>query len=170
MPGRPGTTEATPQLFTYIDLVPGDDALPVLDRQLEECLAYFATIDEDRSRHRYAPDKWSIRQVLNHVTDIERVFTHRAFWFARGFDAPLPGFEQDIAADGADADRLPWATHVAEFRCVRLATLALFRNMPEAAWTRAGIASDHPVTVRALAFATAGHLTHHRNVLRERYA
>lgn len=169
MTGRPDATEAAAQLFTYIDLVPGDDALPVLDRQLEECLAFYATIDEDRSRHRYAPEKWSIRQVLNHVTDTERIFTHRAFWFGRGYEAPLPDFEQEIAAVGAEADRLPWATHVEEFRRVRLATLALFRNLPEAAWVRGGIAGGHHVTVRALAFATAGHLTHHLSILRERY-
>lgn len=169
MTGRPDASEATPQLFTYIDLVPDDDVLPVLDRQLEECLAFFATIDEDRSRHRYASDKWSIRQVLNHVTDTERIFTHRAFWFGRGYDAPLPGFEQEIAAAGAEADRLPWAAHVEEFRRQRLATLAFFRNLPDAAWRRGGVASDHHVTVRALAFATAGHLTHHLRILRERY-
>jgi hypothetical protein len=119
--------------------------------------------------HRYAPDKWSIRQVLNHVTDTERAFAFRALWFARGFDSPLPSYDQNVAATGADADRISWAAHVEEFRRVRLSTISLFKNMPSHAWMRSGIASGNPFTVRALAYIIPGHLAHHITLLRERY-
>src|SRR5512135_3336527 len=156
MIGRPQSTEAAPYYFTYINQVSGDDALAAIEGQLEPSLALFATISEEKSLHRYAPEKWSIRQVLNHVSDTERAFAFRALWFARGFATPLPGFDQDVAAAGAEADRFPWAAHVEEFRRVRLATISLFRNLPPDAWTRSGVASDNPFTVRSLAFIIAG--------------
>jgi hypothetical protein len=169
MIGRPQSTEAAPNYFTYINQVTGDDPLATIDTQLDESLALFAGISEEKSLHRYAPEKWSIRQVLNHVSDNERAFVFRALWFARGFDAPLPGYDQDIAAASAGADSVPWADHVAEFRTVRLSTISLFKNMPPEAWLRTGIASDKPFTVRALAFIIPGHVTHHIKLLRERY-
>lgn len=169
MTGRPDTTEAAPYYFTYINQVEGDDPAGAIENQLEESLAFFAKIREEKSLYRYAPEKWSIRQVLNHVTDTERSFAFRALWFARGFETPLPGYDQNIAASGAEADRISWAAHVEEFRRVRLSTISLYRNLPPEAWLRRGIASDNPFTVRALAFLTAGHLTHHLRILRERY-
>ncbi len=90
-------------------------------------------------------------------------------WFARGFDAPLPSFDQNVAVSGSEADRLPWATHVEEFRRVRLATISLFANLPPEGWLRSGIASDAHVTVRALAYIIAGHYAHHIRILREQY-
>ena len=167
MTGRPQSSEAAPYYFTYINQVTGDDPLATLDTQLDEPL--LATISEEKSLHRYAPDKWSIRQLLNHVTDTERAFAFRALWFARGFDTPLPSYDQNLAAAGAEADRVSWALHVEEFRRVRLATISLFRNMPAEGWTRSGIASDNRFTVRALAYIIAGHFAHHIAVVRERY-
>lgn len=167
--GRPESGEAAPYYFTYIDQVEGDDVLRILERQLEESLALFPTISEEKSLHRYAADKWSIRQVLGHLNDTERLFAFRALWFARGFETPLPSFDQNVAVSGAEADRVGWSAHVEEFQRVRLATLSLFRNMPPDAWMRSGIASEKPFTVRALAFLTAGHTTHHVRILRERY-
>jgi hypothetical protein len=169
MNGRPLEGEAAPYYSTYIDQVEGDQVAATLKSQLEESLALFATISDEKSQHRYAPEKWSIRQVLNHVTDTERAFAFRALWFARGFDSPLPSYDQNIAAAGAQADGVAWSAHVEEFRAVRLATLSLFGNLPEEAWMRRGIASGNPFTVRALAYITAGHLAHHQRILRERY-
>jgi hypothetical protein len=117
----------------------------------------------------HAPDKWSIRQLLSHINDAERLFTFRAFWFARGFDTPLPSFDQDVAAGAAGADERSWQSHVAEFRAVREATLTLFRSLPSEAWDRRGIAGDNPFTVRVLAYIVVGHVTHHTKVLRQRY-
>ncbi len=169
MIGRPDTTEAAPYYFTYINQVAGDNALSTIESQLEGSEAFFQTISEEKSLYRYESDKWSIRQVLNHVTDTERAFTFRALWFARGFETPLPSYDQNIAASGAEADRIAWAAHIEEFRRVRLSTISLFVNMPPQAWTRRGIASDNPFTVRALAYLIAGHLAHHVRILRERY-
>ena len=169
MNGRPAATETAAYYFTYIDQVTGDDALAVMERQLPESLARFGGISEAQSLHRYAPGKWSMRGLLNHVTDSERAFAFRALWFARGFTAPLPGYDQNIAAAGAAADSVAWSAHVDEFRSVRQSTIALFRNLPAEGWMRAGIASDNPFTVRSLAFIIAGHLAHHVAILRERY-
>ncbi len=129
----------------------------------------FTGISEEKSLYRYAPEKWSVRQVVNHVNDTERVFVSRAFWFARGFDSPLPSYDQDLSAAAARADEVPWADHVEEFRGIRLATVAFFRNLPAAAWGRSGIASGNPFSVRALAYITAGHASHHVAILQERY-
>ena len=169
MRGRPESSEAAAYYFTYIDKVQGDDALAAMEIQLEEYLPVLAAISEEKSLHRYAPGKWSIRQVLNHVSDTERSFAFRAVWFARGFDTALPSFDPDTAAGGAQADAIPWAAHVEEFRRVRLATISLFQNLPADAWMRTGVASGKTFTVRALAFLTAGHATHHFDILREKY-
>jgi hypothetical protein len=169
MIGRPESNEAAPYYFTYINQVKGNDAAGTMETQLEESLSFFAGISEEKSLYRYAPENWCIRQVLNHVYDTERSFAFRILWFARGFEAPLHSYDQNIAAAGAEADRVAWTDHVEEFRRVRLSTISLFRNMPPEAWLRRGIASDNPFTVRALAFITAGHLTHHLAILRERY-
>jgi len=169
MIGRPQESEAAPYYFTYINRVSGDDALATIETQLQESLTFLSGISEEKSLHRYAPDKWSIRQVLNHITDTERAFVFRALWFARGFDTPLPGYDQNVAATGAEADKVSWAEQVEEFRRVRLATISLFKNMPADAWMRSGIASDCKFTVRALAYIIAGHVEHHLAVVRERY-
>ena len=169
MHGRPQPGEAAPYYFPYIDKTPGDDVVSAMDNQLIECLPTLLSISEEQSLHRYAPEKWSIRQVLNHVSDTERSFAFRALWFARGFDTPLPSYEQLTAATGAEADGVAWKAHVEEFRRVRLASLSLFQNLPEAAWMRTGVASGKTFTVRALAFLIPGHATHHFDLLRERY-
>jgi hypothetical protein len=169
MTGRPASTEAAPYYFRYIDQAPGDDALPALETQLQEVVEFCGGISEEKSLSRYAPEKWSIRQALNHVTDTERAFAFRALWFARGFEAPLPDYDQNVAASGAGADKIDWSDHVEEFRRVRLASLSLFRNMPPEAWMRSGIASNNRFTVRAMAFITVGHVAHHLKVIGERY-
>jgi len=169
MTGRPAPTEAAPYYYTYIDRISSDDVVGALESQLDPALRLFATITEEHSLHRYAPDKWSIRQLLNHVSDTERVFLYRALWFSRGFDTPLPAFDQNIAVPHAAADQFSWASHVADFSAVRAATLSFFRNLPDDAWSRTGIASGNPVSVRALAYIIAGHVAHHVAVLEERY-
>jgi hypothetical protein len=167
--GPPETSEAAPYFFRYIDRVPGGDILQVLETQLGETRSFLAGISEERSLHRYAPGKWTIRQVWNHVNDTERVFLFRAFWFARGFDSPLPSFDQDVAAASAGAGEVPWAGHIEDFQRVRQATLTFYRNLPAEMWMRGGIASENPFTVRALAWIIAGHVLHHRSILEEKY-
>jgi hypothetical protein len=167
--GRPVAGDASPYHLGYINQVEGDDILHVLDQQLTVASEFFATYTEDASLYRYAPDKWSVRQALNHITDTERIFAFRALWIARGTDGALLSFDQQTAAEAAEADTIPFASHLEEFSRVRLATLSLFANLPAAGWSRSGIASDHRFTTRALAFVIAGHLEHHLKILRERY-
>ena len=143
--------------------------MPVLVGQLEELTALWSSVSEERSRYRYAADKWSIRQLLSHITDSERVFQYRALWFARGYTAPLPSFDEKVAANTAGANDIAWSRHVAEFRAVRASSLALFQNLPHEASMRSGTASDNLVTVRALAYIIAGHAAHHVAILHERY-
>jgi hypothetical protein len=165
----PDRTEAAEYYLTYIDKVPPGDICRTLDAQMTETLPLLESISEDRSLYRYAPGKWSIRDVLGHLNDVERLCLFRAFWIARGFDSALPSFDQNTAVAAAHADARSWRSHVEEFRAVRAATLAFFQNLPADAWTRRGVASGNPFTVRALAYLAAGHVAHHPCILRERY-
>lgn len=166
---RPSTNEAADYYFKYIDLVTSDEIVPVLKQQAGETLQFLKSISEEQSLHAYEPGKWTIRELLNHVNDGERVFAYRAYWFARGFQDPLPSFDQDIAVQMAHANDLSWAQLVEEFQTVRAATISFFDGMPADGWSRSGVASDNHVTVRAIAYIIAGHVSHHVNVLRDRY-
>jgi hypothetical protein len=169
MIGIPERTEAAPYYYLYIDRVTDPDIVGRIEAQLEETMGLLHSIAEEKSKYRYAPGKWSIRELWNHVTDTERAFVFRALWFARGFDTPLASYDQEISARGAGADRVSWASHIEEFRYVRLATIAFFRNLPEEAWMRTGVASGNPFTVRSIAYIIAGHVVHHATLLKERY-
>lgn len=163
-------TEAADYYFTYIDQVPkGEDIRQLIDTQLGQTVQFLEGISEEKSLHRYAPDKWTIRQVVGHLNDSERLFVFRAMWFARGFDSPLPSFDQDIAIAGARSDDIPLRELVQEFRAVRAATQQFFHHLPDDAWARRGTASEKSFTVRALAHIVVGHTTHHVRILRERY-
>jgi hypothetical protein len=166
---RPTSSEAASYYFNYIDRVVGDDVLRVLDSQLDETVKFLSTVSEEKSLYRYGPDKWSLRELLNHVNDTERLFVFRALWFARGFEEPLPSFDQEIAVNNSGADAVSWKDMVDEFRSLRQTTLSFFRSLPEAAWSRSGIASGNPFTVRALAFIAAGHVAHHVDVMKRLY-
>jgi uncharacterized damage-inducible protein DinB len=166
---RPERSEFAAYYSTYVDKVPDGDIRQILESQSVQVPTLLAAIPQSQTDHRYAAGKWSIREVLAHLNDCERLFVFRAFWFARGFAGPLPSFDQNVAMTGAAAEQRVWADHIEEFRAVRAATLTLFRNLPSEAWDRSGVASDNPVTVRALAYITAGHVVHHLVLLNERY-
>jgi hypothetical protein len=168
--GRPERSEAAEYYFTYIDLVPEGEICETLDAQLAETITLLERVTPDRIDYRYAPDKWSIREVLGHLNDTERLFMFRAFWFARGFDSPLPSFDQHVAMLHGAAGSSSWQSQVDEFRSLRQSSVLFFRHLPPEAWLRRGIASGNPFTVRALAYTGAGHVIHHANILRERYA
>jgi len=166
---RPERGEAADYYFTYIDKVPEGDIVRTLESQLPDTVALLRGIGEDQSLHRYAPGKWTIREMLGHVNDTERLFVFRAMWFARGLEAALPSFDQDAAVPASGADERSWRSHVDEFDAIRASTLAFFQNLPPDAWMRRGTASGHPITVRALAYIIAGHVAHHVHIIRERY-
>lgn len=169
MIGLPARTEAASYFYPYIDRISNPDIISQLETQLPETLMLLRSISEEKSLHRYAPEKWSIRQVLSHINDAERVFLFRAFWFARGFSASLPSYDQEVGATTSHADEFRWSSHVEEFQSARLATLAFFRNLPADAWMRTGTANNNPFTVRALAYILAGHVDHHMAILRDKY-
>ena len=166
---RPDPAEAAEYYFLYIDQVADCDILETLEIQEREVIELLDGIGDDGSLRRYAADKWSIREVVNHLSDTERLFVFRAFWFARGFDTPLPSFDQNIAASAAAADSRSWRSLVREFQVVRAGSRAFFESLPAEAWERRGIASDRPFSVNALAYLTAGHVAHHVKILREKY-
>jgi uncharacterized damage-inducible protein DinB len=166
---RPQTNEAAEYYFKYIDLITSDDVVPAIKDQLGQTVQFLEGISDEQSLKSYAPGKWTIREVLNHVNDGERLFLSRAFWFARGFNDALPSFDQDVAVQHALANETSWAKLIEEFKTVRAATISFFDTLPAEAWSRSGVASDNPVTVRALAYIIAGHLAHHVNVLRAKY-
>jgi hypothetical protein len=169
MTSRPDRNEAAEYYYTYIDQVGGGDIRDIIDAQGPETVALLRTLDDSQARHRYAPDKWTIAEVVSHLNDTERLFVFRALWFARGFETPLPSFDQNVALAAAGAGERSWSSLVDEFAAVRAATAAFFRHLPADAWMRRGTASGFEFTVRALAYIAAGHVTHHVRILRERY-
>jgi uncharacterized damage-inducible protein DinB len=165
---RPAPNEYAPYYEGYVSLVEGD-VLETLERQGAETAALLGRLTEEQGDSRYAPGKWSVKELVGHVIDAERVFAYRALRIARGDRTPLPGFDQDpyVANSNAAGRTLPSLAD--EFSHVRASTLALLRSLDDAAWSRSGVASDNEVTVRALAHIIAGHETHHIKILRERY-
>ena len=165
--GRPAADEAAAYYFKYFDLVPKDARLVLAEQQ--HALEALRSILPERASYRYAEDKWSIREVIGHLIDCERLFVFRAFWFARGFDSPLPSFDQEKAATSAGAQSRDWEGLVAELVALRASTVSFFNALPDDAWDRRGVASGAECSVRALAYLAAGHVTHHLHELREKY-
>lgn len=166
---RPVPGEYAPFHATYVAMVPDGDVLATLKTQHGETLRMLARLDEKKSRYRYAPGKWSIRGVVGHLIDAERVFTYRALTFARADRNPLPGFDENMWASSSNADSRTLKSLLDELKAVRAATLALFRGFNEEQLARTGIASGHQVSVRGLVYVTTGHERHHAKILRERY-
>ena len=166
---RPGADEHIEYYARYIAKAPGDDALAALHLTGESLLGLMKGVGESQALHRYAPGKWSVKEVLNHLTDAERVFAYRALRFAREDRTPLPGFDENAWAPAARSDRRPLTEIVEEFRAVRAASRALFGSLDADALGRRGEANQCGISVRALAWIIAGHTRHHELVLRERY-
>lgn len=166
---RPDAGEYLDYYGKYVKLVRDGDIVSTLAAQLPETVAFLSEIGEERAGDRYAPGKWSIRQVVGHLCDVERVMCYRALTFARADETGLPGFEEDDWARNAGSDERTLASLIDEFKAVRAATLAQFNGFSADAWLRSGKANNAVVTVRALAWIIAGHDLHHCNVLREKY-
>jgi hypothetical protein len=153
----------------YTRLVAEGDLISTLGSQWSETRALLSSIPEQRGTYRYAPDKWSIKEVLGHMIDTERIMTYRALRIARGDTTPLPAFEQDDYARNAGSDGVKLASLIDEFDAVRRASILLFQHVSPDACTRCGTASGNPISVRALAWIVAGHELHHRQVLKDKY-
>lgn len=169
MLARPGTDEFFEYYGRYIDQVPDRDVLGILDEQRATMRSVLGHLPPDRAGYRYAPDKWSIADVIQHLSDAERIFAYRALRIARGDEMPLPSWDENAYAAQNDTSRLPIPVLLDDWEASRASTLSLFRTFDDAAWTRRGTASGHPITPRALAFIIAGHTTHHLAILRDRY-
>ncbi|MGC1618338.1 MAG: DinB family protein [Candidatus Acidiferrum sp.] len=166
---RPEPGEYAAFYEKYISSVAGNDAVSALEAQRVQTMQLLAGRSEREGNFRYAADKWSVKDVVGHIIDSERIFAYRAMRIARGDKTPIEGFEQDdYVRDGGFNER-PLASLAEEFAVVRSATLALFRSFSQEAWVRRGTANKNEVSVRALAYITAGHELHHRQILEERY-
>jgi len=166
---RPEASEFAEYYGKYIAKAPGTDVSGILESERQQMARLFAGRSERDGNFRYAPDKWTVKEVLGHVIDAERIFTYRALRIARGDETPLPSFEQDDYVKNGGFSARTLADLVEEFDAVRGASISLFRSFDEAAWGRRGTASQKQVTVRALGFITAGHQIHHRMILEENY-
>jgi len=166
---RPQPGEYAPYYDRYISLVPGNDVLAALDDQRRQMLLLLSGRTEADGDLRYAPEKWSVKEVLGHINDSERIMSYRALRIARGDATPSDGFEQDDYVRNGQFGRWPLSDLIEDYIAMRRATVSLLRHLDEAAWTRRGVANKNEVTVRALAYVIAGHELHHRGILEEKY-
>ncbi len=166
---RPQPSEHSPYHLNYISLVPDDDILQTLDAQRRDMILYLSARSEDEGNFRYAPGKWSAKEVVGHICDAERIFAYRALRIARGDQTPLPGWEQDDYIRAAAFAEQPFANMIEDYIAVRRASVSLFRNLDEQAWSRTGTANRSTVSVRAIAWIIAGHELHHKKLLQAKY-
>ena len=166
---RPAPGEYNEYFGKYIGRVPTGDISVILRDQLEDTRAVLRTVPPGGGDSAYGPGKWTIKEVVGHITDTERIMAYRALRIARSDQTELAGFDENTYVPAASFGERDLASIVEEFATVRAATIALFRGLPHEAWPRRGVASGHPVSVRALAAIIAGHELHHRNLLETRY-
>ena len=166
---RPAEGEFAPFYAGYIAKVPDGDIGKFLETQLREVRALLSTIPEGRGGHQYAPGKWTIKEVVGHICDAERIFSYRVLRIARGDATPLPGFDENLYVPAGNFGKRTMASLVDEVVQVRDSTLALVRTLDAEAGARRGEASGKSVTARAMVWIIAGHMAHHVGILRERY-
>jgi hypothetical protein len=166
---RPQADEHSPYFSRYIDLVPDGDIIQMLEAEFERDIKALERLTSAQAHSRYAPDKWSVLEVIGHLSDAERVFTYRALRFARGDETPLEGFDENAWMKVANFDSRSLASLLEEWRSVRAASLSLYKHLESNAWLRRGPANGVTTSVRALAFKTLGHELHHRELLKTRY-
>ena len=166
---RPGRNEYPEWYHNYVFAVPDGEIVDILDKQLKSAAALLNSIEEEKSFHRYAEGKWSIKELLGHVNDVERIFAYRALRFIRKDKTNLSPMEQDDYVNAAQFDKLPFEELKKEFRFLRKATMMLFRNLEDEAWMRTGFSGGNEFTVRAMSYIIIGHAQHHFNILQDKY-
>jgi hypothetical protein len=166
---RPEKSEYAAFYETYVSLVNETDVVSALDNQTNELRDLLAAVDAEKENFRYAEGKWSVKELLGHIIDAERVFSYRALRISRGDQTPLAGFEENAYVAGSNFGNTKPADLIEEFALLRAANVLLFKNLSENAWNQIGTASEAAVSVRALAFIMVGHVRHHANILRQRY-
>ncbi len=166
---RPDPKEYSEYYHNYVQQVPKGNILDILDKQADLLGRFFAEISEEKSLYRYEPDKWSIREVVGHLLDVERIFSCRAFRFSRGDKTDLPGFDENAYVPNGNYDTHDISELVEEFYLLRKATVSMFRGFDRKMWDLKGKANGASMSVRAVAWILAGHLIHHMKVIQSRY-
>ena len=167
---RPEPGEYAPYTVEYFDLVPGDDLLAHMSSCLTSTVEFFEALPEEMLAERHLPGEWTVKEILQHITDDERIYAYRTLRFARNDPTELPSFDQEVVAAHSEANARSLASLLDEFVTVRKSTLSLFEGLPEAALVRVGTANGNPMSVRAAAFHIAGHELHHLESIRTNYA
>ncbi len=165
----PASDEYAPYYQTYISLLSDGDILRILEEQMNETLTLLASLTDEQAAISYAPGKWSLKEVIGHIIDCERVFAYRGMCFARGDNTPLPSFEQDEYVLGADFNDKPLDKLASEFKHLRMSNIFMFSTWSEAVQARRGTAANNSITARAIPFILAGHERHHLNIIAKRY-
>lgn len=166
---RPNSNELAAYYAKYIELVPEGNILEILQKQIDEMKETLYMVDEEKSKYRYAENKWSIREVIGHLLDGDRIFAYRALRFSRNDKTEIAGFDQNNYVPNSNHHNIPLKTIVEEFELVRKANILLFSSFTDEMWLRSGIANKNNVSVRAIVYIMAGHCKHHLNVIREKY-
>lgn len=166
---KPQAGEYAPFAEKYISLIAEGDIVAILEQQRRNLVLLLSGRDEADGDFRYAPDKWTVKEALGHINDAERIFSYRALRISRGDKTPLPGFEQDDYVRDGGHNQCALSDLIEEFIAVRRASVSLFRNLQEDAWTRRGTTNNHEFSVRALAYTLAGHELHHTKILTDKY-
>ena len=166
---RPEPNEFDAYYDTYICLVEDNNVKPILETQSAELRSMISPLREEKGTYRYGEDKWTIKEVLSHLIDAERIFAYRILRISRGDETPIEGFEQDGYIENSNANNRPFANLLDEFESQRRSNMLMLKNISDADTRRMGTASDKPISVRALAYISAGHVTHHLHILNERY-
>jgi hypothetical protein len=166
---RPEKTEYAEYFERYISLAAEPDIVSAMRSQIDEVNDLFSQITEEKGSYAYAKGKWTIKELLGHLIDGERIFAYRAFRFSRADQTPLPGFDQNPYIENANYNSIKLADLLDELILLRKANILLLNNLTDEMWSRTGTASDHEISVRALAFIMAGHIQHHIQILKEKY-
>jgi hypothetical protein len=170
LPGVPGPGEYCEFFADYVAKArPCSDPVRKLEEQLAEFWELVGPLEEKAQLHRYAPGKWSVKEMVGHIIDAERIFAYRALRIGRGDETPLPGFDENTYVPASEVERCDWRLLLEEFTHVRTASGLMLGRMPEVAWTRAGTASGAAISMRAMVYVMIGHVAHHMGILRERY-
>lgn len=166
---RPDKSEYQSYYETYISLVPGGNIISLMKDQLRDLIKFFEQINEDKSLHRYAEGKWSIREILGHLIDGEQIFTYRALRIARDDEASLPGYDENLFVENAHFDRLSFTSLIELFILTRKFSIGVYNSFDEESLLKRGVVDNKPLSVRAIPYVITGHVTHHLKVIEERY-
>lgn len=166
---KPNTNEYVPLAEKYISLVPDGSLCDILQKQQDDTLSLLSGLSEEQADYSYAPGKWSVKQVIGHIADVERLWSYRVMRISRGDAREFPGYDRDVFVQHSPANHIPFKEVLRDYAAVRQSTITLIAHLPEEALQRLGEFSEHPLSARAAAYVIAGHEAHHLSIIKERY-